>query len=185
MNRLINALGYQLTWFAAVIGAGRGWAWAGPLVLLGFAAWQLATSRFREADLRLILLALVCGLVIDTALVQSGFARFAAPLPSPYFAPVWRLSLWCAFALTLNHSLSALKNHALWIASLLGAAAAPLAYLGAARGWHAIDYSDTSVPALLLIGSAWAVTMPLLVHAARGWTAIPQVSIWRSRRRAA
>jgi hypothetical protein len=185
MSRLLNAFGYQITWFAAVIGAGRGWAWAGPLALLVFAAWQLGTSRCREADLRLIGLALCCGALIDTALVQSGSARFAAALPSPDFAPVWILSLWCAFALTLNHSLGALKSLHLWIASLLGAIAAPLAYLGAARGWHAIEYPRSPLPALLMLAGAWALAMPLLVHAARGWTATPQASIWRPRRRPA
>ncbi|MEO8670149.1 MAG: DUF2878 domain-containing protein [Tahibacter sp.] len=185
MTRLLNALGYQITWFAAVIGAGRGWAWAGPLTLLVFAGWQLGTSRFRAADLRLVGVALICGLLIDGALVQGHMARFAAPSPSSEFAPVWILSLWCAFALTLNHSLDVLKSHGLWISSLLGAVAAPLAYLGASRGWDAIEFTDSPWPAMLTLAMAWSLAMPFLVHAARRWTATPHDRLWRPRRRPA
>ena len=41
MRLLSNAIGYQVTWIAAVAGAGWGWWWLGPAICLLFIAWHL------------------------------------------------------------------------------------------------------------------------------------------------
>lgn len=42
MKFWVSLIGYQLVWFAAVIGASRGLAWPGVLGMLVFATSQLA-----------------------------------------------------------------------------------------------------------------------------------------------
>ena len=59
MNLWINVVFYQATWLGAIAGAARGWWWAGPTIFAVFAAWQLAVSRLRVADLELMLCAAV------------------------------------------------------------------------------------------------------------------------------
>jgi hypothetical protein len=166
---LINALLYQATWFASVIGAAHGWWWSGVIVLLVFAGWQLADRSSRFVDLRLVAAALACGLLIDTALVQSGTVNFATPIPFDAFAPLWILVLWAAFALTLNHSLAVLQRH-LWMAAALGAVGAPLAYMAAARSFHAIELDPPEWRAMGLLAGTWALALPLLLILARRWT---------------
>jgi len=170
MNRtLINALLYQATWFASVIGAAHGWWWSGVVVLLFFASWQLADRSSRLVDLRLVAAALACGLLIDTSLVWSGTVNFAAPIPFAALAPLWILVLWAAFALTLNHSLAVLQKH-LWMAAALGALGAPLAYVAAARSFHAITLAPPQWRAMGLLAGAWALALPLLLILARRWS---------------
>lgn len=56
-------------------------------------------------------LALPMGFVVDTVMAATGLLRYASPVPVEGIAPVWILSLWMGFALTLNHSLSYVMRH--------------------------------------------------------------------------
>ena len=81
-----NLVGYQAVWLAAVHGAGTGHAWTGIACCLAFIGLQLAASPVRAADLRLLLVAPVCGLLIDGAFAASGLLRHASAsdvLPAP------------------------------------------------------------------------------------------------------
>jgi hypothetical protein len=165
----LNAIGYQVVWFCAVIGAGGGRWWPALLAASVFVAWQWAVSRQRAADLRLVAAALACGLAIDGALAASGLARYAAAWPWPAFAPAWILAVWAAFAMTLNHSMRWMQPRP-WAAALLGAVGGPLAYLGAARGWDAVAFAPPQWPALLALAALWLLAMPLLAGLARYWS---------------
>jgi hypothetical protein len=166
MNLWINAICYQLTWLAAIAGAGRGWWWAGPAAALTFAIVQLARSSTRRADAILIAVACVLGFAIDSLFAQRGLLHYAAAVPFVGFAPVWIVALWASFALTLNHSLAYLKQH-LAVAAVLGAIGAPLAYYGAANGWGALAFPSDPVPALAMLSICWAAVTPGLAVCAR------------------
>ena len=166
MNNWINIVFYQATWFAAIAGAARGWWWAGPLMLGAFAVWQIAVSDERRADLQLMACAAIVGFAVDTLCVRSGMFTYAAPVPSPDFAPIWIVALWMSFALTLNHSLAWLKAHPA-LASVFGAVGAPLAYLAAARGWNALSFAARPALALGALAIAWAILAPALFLLAR------------------
>jgi hypothetical protein len=161
VNFWINVVFYQATWLAAIAGAARGWWWAGPAMFAAFAAWQLAVSRLRVADLELMLCAAVVGFFVDSFCIRGGLFVYAAPVPSPDYAPIWIVALWMSFALTLNHSLAWLKSH-LPLASVLGAVGAPLAYLAAARGWHALAIAADPTLAFGALALAWAILTPTL-----------------------
>ncbi|MHB8447366.1 MAG: DUF2878 domain-containing protein [Rudaea sp.] len=166
MTNWINIAFYQASWLAAIAGAARGWWWAGPSMLAVFAVWQLSVSRHRIADLELMLCAAVVGFVVDTACVRGGMFVYAAPVPSPDFAPVWIVTLWMSFALTINHSLGYLKSHLL-LAAILGAIGAPLAYWAAVRGWNALSFAAQPAIALGVLAIAWAILAPALFVLAR------------------
>lgn len=172
---LPNALSYQLVWIAAVGGAARGWWWAGPVAVVLFAAWQLPLSRHRRADVLLCLVAMAVGFVVDSIWAGTGLMRFASPVPSTQFAPLWIVALWAGFALTLNHSLAALKPRLL-LGTLLGACGGPLAYAIAERAWDAVDMGARPGPALLALAVAWSLVTPLLLVAARRLAPLPGTS---------
>ncbi|KRD80349.1 DUF2878 domain-containing protein [Lysobacter sp. Root983] len=159
-----NLIGYQLVWFAAVIGAGRGTPWPGTIAAALFVAWQLSMPG-RAREWRLVVAAVVAGVLVDGGLAGSGLAVYAAARPAlpAGGAPLWILALWSAFALTLTQSLSALRTRA-WLAPLLGAIGAPLAYLGAARGWQAMTFAPPVWPGVLALAIGWAVALTLLAR---------------------
>lgn len=164
-----NLVGYQLVWFAAVIGAGQGNVWSGVLAAGVFVVGQWTWSRQRAADARLIVVALLLGQVIEGSLARNGVVTFAAAWPSANFAPLWILAVWAAFAMTLNHSLGFLQGRT-WLSAVFGAVGGPLAYLSAARGWGAVQFAEPMWRALAWLALAWAVAMPLLAHLAQRWT---------------
>lgn len=179
MSAALNFLGYQLVWFCAVIAAGRGLAWPGALAAAVFVGWQLAVSPMRGADARVLAIALPLGVLIDGTLAASGLAHYAAPWPSASFAPIWILGLWGAFAMTLNHTLRFLHGRAL-VAAAFGAIGAPLAYLGAARGWHAVEFAAPDWRGLSLLALGWGAAMALLAHLAARWSPSrePATTVW-------
>jgi hypothetical protein len=161
-----SLIGYQLVWFAAMIGAGHGRAWPGVVGMLVYVACQLALARHWKADLSLLATALVFGLLLDGGLIHWKLASYAAPWPSAAIAPAWILALWITFALTFTQSLAWLQTR-LWLAALLGLIGGPLAYLGAARGWQVVRFADPAWPALLCLGLGWALATPALAWLAR------------------
>ena len=159
-----NLLGYQAAWFAAVWSAGAGQAWIGMLACIAFVAWQLLASRVRAADARVLLAALGCGVLIESAAAGSGWLRHASPLAG-WPAPPWILLLWGAFAMTLNHSMACFARRP-WLAALFAAIGGPLAYLGAARGFSAVVFAAPAWHGALLLGAAWALALPFLLRIA-------------------
>lgn len=166
-----NFIGYEIVWFIAVSGAGHGSALPGFFGAVVFVTWQVIVSDHRTADLRLVGIALVCGLFIDGSLSFLGWARYAAmELAVPTGgAPLWILALWAAFAMTLNHSMAWLRRR-LRLACALGLVGGPLAYWGAARGWQAMVFEPPTTRATIWLALGWAVALPLLAGLARRWS---------------
>lgn len=165
-----NLAGYQVVWFATVIGAGRGQWWPAVAAAAVFVAWQLWLADRRQLELRLIAAAVVVGAVLDGGLAVSGQLDYAVDgiaLPAGG-APIWILALWCAFALTLNHSLRWLQPRP-WLSALFGGIGGPLAYL-AARGFSAVSFAGGGWQALLWLAIGWATAIPLLMGLITRWS---------------
>jgi len=155
--RLFNFVAYQLAWFACVLGAAHDLAWAGAAFAIAVAALHLALRR-DPAELRLVVSAAAIGFLVDSALVRTQFVEFASA-GSNGWAPLWMVSLWMAFATTLNHSLHWLVSRPL-VAALAGAIGGPLAYLAGAK-LDALTIAAPA-PALILMAGLWAAAMGLL-----------------------
>lgn len=156
-----NLLGYQLMWFLLVRGASHASLTLPLLAAALFVLWQVAGSMQPQHELRLVAAALLLGLLVDGMAAANDWLRYASPAPAlpPHGAPVWILMLWACFATTLNRSLAVLRGRA-WLAALLGGLGAPLAYVAAARGWDAVQWSSWF--GLAWIGACWAVALPVL-----------------------
>jgi len=167
MNFWLTLIAYEAVWFAAVIGAGHGHWWPGVVGTLAFAAWRLAASAHRGVELRLVAMALLLGLVLEGVWVRAGLVGYASPWPLAE-APAWLMALWVAFALTIVPLFAYLHARPV-LAALFGAIGGPLAYLGAARGWHAVLLPTPAWPTLLALAAGWAIALPLLTSLARRW----------------
>lgn len=184
-----NLIGYQIVWFSAIIGAGRGLWWPGVIAAAVFIPMHLGFARQsaaqRSIDVRLLVIAVFIGLLLDGAVAASGFARYAASTLTllPGGAPLWILAVWASFALTLRHSMIFLLGRPT-VALLFGALGGPLAYLGAARGWQAISFAEPRWMALLTLAIGWGLAIPLLTALAHRWSAPATASIQTAPERA-
>jgi Protein of unknown function (DUF2878) len=161
--KLLNALLFQLAWFAAVLGAARGMAWLGSLVLLPVLAINLSLSKDRPGELKLLVVAGLLGFFFDTTLVASGiFTPLQHLFPRPC-SPPWMIGLWLNFAATLNVSLGWLRERYL-LATLFGAIGGPLAYYSGAK----LGATETlpTTGGLLVLALGWGMMTPLLVRVA-------------------
>jgi uncharacterized protein DUF2878 len=172
MNFWISLIGYQLVWFASVIGAGHGLSWPSVLGLALYASWQLLRSSERKADVALMATAVGLGCVLDGGLLHFGLARYVPAWPLATMAPAWILAMWAAFALTFTQSLRYLQSRP-WLALLLGALGGPLAYQAAARGWHVATFAQPIWPVLLWLALGWGLATPLLAWLAKRWSQAP------------
>ncbi|MEO6155774.1 MAG: DUF2878 domain-containing protein [Thermomonas sp.] len=163
-----NLFGYQLVWFAIVISASRGQPWWGIASALVFVILQFHYSTHRVADTRALIAAFICGFLLDGALAATGWLQYASPMIS-LPAPVWILSLWLAFAMTLNHSMAFLRGKPV-MAAFLGGIGGPLAYLSAARGFDAVIFAAPAWHALTLLALGWAIALATLAVLIQRWT---------------
>jgi len=162
---ILNILGFQIGWFACVLGAASGRPWLGPLVAAPVLAWHLARAARPEREAGLLLLAGLVGLVLDSILVQAGRLRFAEGTVVPGLAPYWMLTLWLLFASTFNLSLRWLRDR-LGLAALFGAVGGPLAYAAGAR-LGAAEALEPLALTLAAVSLSYALATPLLLFAAR------------------
>jgi len=163
MAIVLNFVLFQIGWFACVLGAAHGLAWAGALTALLIVALHLARAPEPRRELALVGSAVLLGAVFESLLVQSGWIRFATGVLIEGAATYWMVALWALFATTLNVSLRGLRNRA-WIAALLGAVGGPLAYYAGAR-LGALEFVATGA-GLAAVGAGWAILTPVLFRAA-------------------
>ncbi len=160
---LVNLVAFQVGWFACVLGAANDLPWMGLLIVSLVIGLHLVLAERPGQELRLIGLALLMGLVFDSLLVNSGWLRYASPVPVSNLAPYWILAMWALFATTLNVSMSWLKDKT-GLALLMGAIFGPLSYMAGQR-LGALEFVDFRSGILALV-VVWALAMPLLMLAA-------------------
>ena len=150
---ILNAVLFQVGWFACIFGARHPWLLAVALACL--VAHFLWVASWRTEG-RLVASVTLFGCALDSFLLNLGVFDFVGDSP---LLPVWLALLWALFATTLNHSL-AWSARPWWLSSLLGALAGPLSYLAGAR------LADVGLPlgqwpTLLLLSAVWAAVMNL------------------------
>lgn len=165
----VNVIGNQLVWLCAVAGAGRGLQWPALVAAALYITSQLAGDPRAGTKVRLLLLALPCAVLVDGTAAATGVVHYmAAPLGA--LPPPWILALWAAFAMTLPVSMVFLQRHWL-LPAAFGLLLAPLAYLSAARGFHAVQFSAQAWQGVVLLGVGWSLALSVLCQAARHWSA--------------
>jgi len=160
VNLLFNFLAFQLGWFACVLGAANGSPWLGPVVVAGAVALHLARARRSVPELYLVLAAMALGLIVDSALLATGWLTYRVGFWLPGLAPYWIIAMWALFATTLNVSMGWLRGRPV-LTVLMGAVGGPLSYLAGER-LGAIELTQP-IHAVAALALAWAIAMPLLM----------------------
>ena len=125
---LVNAGLFQLVWFGSVLGGGVYEILSFAVLALVLLVLSLGPSREHRADIWLVAIALPAGWLLDTLWISLGVLDYGAQST----APAWILLMWIGVALTVNHSLTLLRDRPL-LGAVVVAAFAPLSYLAGQR----------------------------------------------------
>ena len=163
-HMLLNIVCFQLGWFACVLGAANQHPWLGVLMAIFLLTFHILRSKNSAVEIRLIVVAMIFGLLFDLIPLSLGWIKFepVAFWPSQ-LPPPWMICLWGLFASTLNISLNWLKSRFL-IAFILGAVSGPLCYW-AGYQLNALNLASFNyVMVYLMVG--WALAVPFLLNLA-------------------
>jgi len=74
-NSIFNFAGFQLGWFACVLGAANGMPWLGPVLAVPILGWHLSQASAPAIELKLILTTAVVGSLFDQSLLSLGWIQ--------------------------------------------------------------------------------------------------------------
>jgi hypothetical protein len=157
-KQLLNAVLFQIGWFACVLGGSGLWL----LVAMGVLAVHLLWISSWKSETLLILCVTLIGTLLDSFLLACGVFAFDAGGP---LIPLWLILLWAVLATTLRHCL-AWTAKPWWLASLLGALGGPLSYYAGSQ------MAGVRLPlglwiTMVLLGVIWAALFPILQRLAK------------------
>jgi len=158
---ITNLLLFQLGWFACVLGGAYDHVLLGSMIAMAVIAYHFYRAADAVQELRLLVLALIIGLVFESLVTSQGLARYSHGQVFDFIAPLWMILMWPLFATTLNLSMRWLKDLAPLLIALVGALVAPLAYYAGNR-LGAVEY-DYFILSMGIIAIAWGVLLPALV----------------------
>jgi FtsH-binding integral membrane protein len=131
LERVANAVLFQVGWLACVIGGNSLWLLLALAVLVIHLGWISSWA----AEGRLILSVVIVGTAVDSLLRAAGVFEFQDLSP---LIPLWLMLLWALLATTLRHCLQ-WSARPWWLASALGAVGGPCP-ITAADIWPACDF---------------------------------------------
>ena len=161
LERVANAVLFQIGWLTCVLGGNSPWLLIALAVLVIHLRWISSWA----AEGRLILCVVIVGTAVDSVLRYLDVFRFADASP---LIPLWLMLLWALLATTLRHCL-AWSARPWWLASALGAVGGALSYYAGGR-LAGVQFPYGEAATLIVIGLLWAGLFPLLHLMARRLT---------------
>ena len=109
--KIYDLLGFKLCWLACAFCTQWGHPYLGPLITLFFILIHLLIVKFKKLDIKIIFFAIICGFLIDSFLFRSEFIIYeGGVLARMGFAPLWILSMWAGFSITLLYTLNKIRE---------------------------------------------------------------------------
>jgi hypothetical protein len=160
MALLVNFIGFQVGWFACVLGAANDKELLGMIIALGVIIYHVVTQGDSRKELKLVLAATAIGLLWETWVLNLDILRYPSHSELLFWPPSWLIMMWALFATTINLSMGWLKGR--WVLSVfMGAVFGPLAFIGGEKLGAVVFLDSTQSIVTLSIG--WGLLMPLLL----------------------
>ena len=155
-HNLINFVLFQVIWFVFIFSAADE---SSSLLIMGVTLLllQFLKNKQFKADGLLILIAIIIGIIHDSSLSYFNFIFYMYDFNINY-SPIWIIGLWVSFALTINHSLTWLKEKKV-LQVIFGLIGGPLAYF-AGEKLGAIQLVNEH--AIYILAISWAIATPVL-----------------------
>jgi hypothetical protein len=159
MKNIINFILFQAGWFACILFAAKDKAWYGITIILAIVAIHVALTRPKLNEFRLYFYTVLIGLLFDTLMRGFELITYEDAISPHPIAPIWILSMWLLFAITIRHSLYWLNSYKIGQV-MLGLIGGPLAYI-AGEKIGAVTLYETS---LYFLALGWGVITPALFY---------------------
>jgi hypothetical protein len=160
MALLVNFIGFQVGWFACVLGAANDKELLGMIIALGIVIYHVVNQGDSRKEFKLVLAATVIGLLWETWVLNLNILRYPSHPEALFWAPTWLIMMWALFATTINLSMGWLKDR--WVlAVFMGAVFGPLAFIGGER-LGAVVFLDSTL-SIITLSVGWGLLMPLLL----------------------
>lgn len=158
---LINAIAFQLAWFAALYGGILNSYALALLPAFAAAIWHIyGVGKQIRGEIALIFAVLALGFAIESAFIAlSAIIYIGAPLLG-FGPPLWIMAMWLAFATLPNGCLNWLKSRSI-LQFILGGLSGPLSYLAGAK-LGAARLGEPIFQSLAVIGIGWAIALPII-----------------------
>jgi len=160
MALLVNFVGFQVGWFACVLGAANGNELLGMIIALSIVVYHVVSRADSIKEFKLVLAALVIGLLWETCVLNLSILHYPSHLEVSFWPPMWLIMMWALFATTINLSMGWLKGRWL-LAMLMGAIFGPLAFV-AGEKLGAVVFLDSTL-SMITLAIGWGLLMPLLL----------------------
>ncbi|PLX74190.1 MAG: DUF2878 domain-containing protein [Desulfuromonas sp.] len=160
-TNLLNVGLYQLGWFSCVLGAAWGHPLAGAVLAGALVTVHLVLAVDRQAELRLLLVACLLGVAIDSLQQGIGLFTFRADPAWPLWLPAWVFVIWAQFSTLFHYALRWLAGR-YHLAALFGLFGGPLAYWGGIR-LGAASFGGNPSLTLAVLAVVWALVTPTLL----------------------
>ena len=160
MALLVNFIGFQVGWFACVLGAANDKELLGMIVALGVITYHVINQGDSRKELKLVLAATAIGLLWENWVLNLDILLYPSHPDALFWAPTWLIMMWALFATTINLSMGWLKGR--WVLSVfMGAVFGPLAFIGGER-LGAVVFLDSTL-SMITLSIGWGLLMPLLL----------------------
>lgn len=162
---LLRLAAFQVGWFLCVLGAAHGLSWVGPLWVLYWSLLHLLMAAAPRVSAALILKCAILGTALDSVLAAAGLLRFEGWSLASFLSPLWMMALWINMA-TVMDLLTAMHRDRLFLGTISGAVAGPLAYFGGAE-LGALEFAEPRAAGLGALAVVWGLALPGLMIATR------------------
>jgi len=159
--KIYDIIGFKLCWILCAFSSKWEQPYLGPIVTLLFILIHLTIVKFNDRDIKIISLAILIGLIVDSLFFRLDLIIYQGGVLTNFkIAPLWILSMWGGFAVTLLYSLNSIKNRYL-ISGLIGLIGGPLSYnAGVQIGSIEID----EPLGYIMLAITWGLIVPCLFY---------------------
>ena len=157
--KIYDIIGFKICWALCAFCTVWNQPYLGPLATLLFILIHLFLVKFKNRDIKVIIIAILCGLLIDSLFSLFSLIEYKGGLLATYnLSPLWILSMWAGFAITLLYALDSLRKN-YFLSAILGFIGGPLSY---SAGVSIGSLEIHSNLAYVFLALAWGMVIPCL-----------------------
>ena len=157
--KIYDLLGYKICWLLCAFCTTWGMPYLGPFATFFFILIHLYIVNFSKRDIQIIFLAILCGLIMDSTFSFLSLVNYEGGILTDfYLAPLWILSMWAGFSVTMLYALDSIRYNYVY-SFILGFIGGPISY---SAGVKIGSLTITSTSSYLLLAIGWGLVIPFL-----------------------